>query len=87
MKFILILYIFLISQVLLEPNHDLGKYQKLNTNSSVKFFDITDFAVNTDIYLIITGIFNFIFIEYAFEDNLPEYADDLDTKGFILKRE
>ena len=39
MKFIWIFYIFLINQVLLQNNYDLGKDQKLTTDSAVIFFD------------------------------------------------
>ena len=87
MKFIWIFYIFLINQVLLQINFDLGKDQKLTTDSAVIFFDATNFKVNDNIYLIITGNFSLEYIEYAFEDDLPAYADELDIEGFILKRE
>ena len=88
MKFIWIFYIFLINQVLLESIYDLGKDQELtNTDSAVIFFDATNFNVNDNIYLIITGNFKVEYIDYTFEDDLPAYANNLDTKGFILKRE
>ena len=87
MKFIWIFYIFLINQVLLQINYDLGKDQALATDSAVIFFDATNFNVNDNIYLIITGNFKVEYIDYTFEDDLPAYANNLDTKGFILKRE
>ena len=87
MKFIWIFYIFLINQVLLQSDYDLRKDQKLTTDSAVIFFDATNFKVNDNIYLIITGNFSVEYIEYAFEDDLPAYADELDIEGFILKRE
>jgi hypothetical protein len=87
MKFIWIFYIFLINQVLLQSDDELGKDQKLNTDSAIIFFDATNFKVNDNIYLIITGNFSLEYIEYAFEDDLRAYADELDIEGFILKRE
>ena len=77
MKFIWIFYIFLINQVLLQSDYNLGKDQKLNTDSAVIFFDATNFKVNDNIYLIITGNFSQEYIDYTFEDNLPAYADEL----------
>lgn len=77
MKFIWIFYIFLINQVLLQINYNLEKDQALATDSAVIFFDATNFKVNDNIYLIITGNFSVEYIEYAFEDDLPAYADEL----------
>ena len=74
MKFNSILYIFLISPVLL-TTMDLKKYEKINTNSSVVFFDSSDFKIDEEIYIVISGNFIQDYIHYVFVDDIPLYSN------------
>ena len=87
MKFIWIFYIFLINKVLLQSNEELGKYGKITTDSATVFFDSTDFAINKEIYLIITGEFysNSTYIDYAFTDNYLTYEENLLKREYFNK--
>ena len=69
MKLSWILYFLLIGQVLLS-SMDLGKYGKINTNSDVVFFDSSDFKVDDEIYIVISGYFRQTYIEYVFVDDI-----------------
>ena len=74
MKFNWILYIFLIGQVLLSTTWELGKYQKLNTDSAVIFFDSSDFKVDEEIYIVISGYYIYTYIDYVFVDDISLHA-------------
>ena len=78
-KYILLLiYISLIKQALTTTVHDLNKYGKLEDfNSSIVIFDSHDFKLDEEIYIIITGYFEFEYIHYIFIDSLED-LDDID---------
>ena len=76
-KYILLLiYISLINQALTTTVHDLNKYGKLEDfNSSIVIFDSHDFKLDEEIYIIITGYFQFEYIHYIFIDSLEDLDD------------
>ena len=76
-KYILLLiYISLIKQALTTTVHDLNKYGKLEDfNSSIVIFDSHDFKLDEEIYIIITGYFQFEYIHYIFIDSLEDLYD------------
>ena len=89
MKFNSILYIFLISPVLL-TTVDLEKYNKINTVLPVVVFDSSDFKIDEEIYIVISGYFIFDYIEYVFVDDIPLYSNYPTSglrKGYSTKTE
>ena len=72
MKVILLLYVFLISQVLTSSDSDLERYGTIeSTYSSVIFFDSSEFKIDEEIYIVITGVFDRDYIQYYFCDTIP----------------
>ena len=71
-----IICIFLISNILLESSF-LGKYQKLySVTETFVYFDSSDFKVNDEIYIIITGKFleNVKEIDFLFLDDIAAFS-------------
>ena len=74
--FFVIIYLFLFNDVLLSNKIDLKKYGKLtNINYYVVIMDSSDFKVDDEIYIKITGYFDYgNYIHYIFTDDLTHYA-------------
>ena len=54
---------------------DLQRGKKVHTDSPLVIFDSTDFKLNEEIYIKITGYFVYTYIDYVFFDDISELND------------